>query len=93
MACVVAASAQAGDWYPVDVDVWEPPFNPDRQRVVRSYVPLEKASRAWNLCVLFPHLKDAYWLAVNYGLVAEARRLGVELRATFRSGGIGGEFG
>jgi protein TorT len=27
--------------------------------------------------VLYPHLKDAYWLSVNHGMVQEASRLGV----------------
>ena len=82
----VPATARAQDWYPVDVDVWDPPFNTERQRVQKSYVPLEKADKRWNLCVSIPHLKDAYWLAVNYGLVDEARRLGVNL-AIFEAGG------
>jgi len=42
-----------------------------------DYRPLARAERAWRLCVLYPHLKDAYWLSVNYGMVEEARRLGV----------------
>ena len=29
---------------------------------------------------MYPHLKDSYWLAVNYGMVEEARALGVGLR-------------
>jgi protein TorT len=79
-------AAQARDWYPLEVDVWEPPFNTERHRVQKSYVPLEKAERRWNLCVSIPHLKDAYWLAVNFGLVDEARRLGVNL-AIYEAGG------
>jgi protein TorT len=79
-------AAEARDWYPLEVDVWDPPFNTDRQRVQKSYVPLEKAERRWNLCVSIPHLKDAYWLAVNFGLVDEARRLGVNL-AIYEAGG------
>ena len=43
-----------------------------------EYVPLEKAEKAWNLCVLFPHLQDSYWLSVNYGIAEEAKRLGVK---------------
>ena len=82
----VSGAAQARDWYPVEVDVWEPPFNTQRQRVQKSYVPLQKAEKRWNLCVSIPHLKDAYWLAVNFGLVDEARRLGVNL-AIYEAGG------
>jgi protein TorT len=76
----------AAEWYPVEVESWNPPFNPSRQRVRETYVALDKASRRWNLCVSIPHLKDDYWLAVNYGLVDEARRLGVNL-AIYEAGG------
>ena len=30
-------------------------------------------------CASYPHLKDSYWLSVNYGMVEEARRLGIAL--------------
>jgi len=78
--------AGARDWFPVEVDVWDPPYNTERQRLQKSYVPLEKAARRWNICVSIPHLKDAYWLAVNFGLVEEARRMGVNL-AIYEAGG------
>ncbi|GAB1364615.1 TMAO reductase system periplasmic protein TorT [Rhodobacter sp.] len=42
-----------------------------------AYQPLERAARPWKLCILYPHLKDAYWLSVNYGMAQEAARLGV----------------
>lgn len=45
-----------------------------------SPAPARPASRPWTLCVVVPHVKDAYWLGVNHGMVEEARRLGVELR-------------
>ena len=45
-----------------------------------DYAPLPSASRDWTICVSYPHLKDAYWLSVNYGMVEEARRLGVSFR-------------
>ncbi len=85
--CLTATGSQAGKaWYPVEVDVWEPPFNTRQQRSQQRYTPLDKASRRWNICVSIPHLKDAYWIAVNYGLIAEARRLGVGL-SLFQAGG------
>jgi protein TorT len=80
----VAQSARI--WYPVEVDVWKPPFNTSQQREPHQYTPLEKSSRRWNICVSIPHLKDAYWLAVNYGLIAEARRLNVGL-SLYEAGG------
>jgi protein TorT len=73
-------------WYPVQVDVWQPPFNQTRQRVQRQYTALHKAENAWRICVSIPHLKDAYWLGVNHGLVEEARRLGVAL-SLYQAGG------
>lgn len=73
-------------WYPAEVDVWEPPFKDAAQRTHQSYVPLEKAHRKWRIYVYIPHLKDAYWLGVNYGLIDEARRLGVSL-SIYEAGG------
>lgn len=43
-------------------------------------LPALAAARPWQLCAVYPHLKDSYWLAVNYGMVEEARALGVGLR-------------
>ncbi|MBF0280917.1 MAG: TMAO reductase system periplasmic protein TorT [SAR324 cluster bacterium] len=77
--CCSLSTFAAKAWYPINVDVWDPPFNTERKRVQKSYVPLEKAAKPWKICVSIPHLKDAYWLAVNYGLVDEARRMGVSL--------------
>ena len=51
-----------------------------------NYHPLERAERPWQLCVLYPHLKDAYWLSVNFGMVEEAARLGVGFNL-FEAGG------
>jgi protein TorT len=71
---------------PFPVDVWEPPFNQQRQHVRRQYVPLTHASREWRVCASIPHLKDDYWLAVNAALIQGARRLGVRLDL-FEAGG------
>ena len=37
-------------------------------------IPLSEINKTWNICVLLPHLKDAYWIAVDYGLYLEAKR-------------------
>jgi protein TorT len=73
-------------WYPLEVDVWNPPFNDERQREQKMYTPLDKAQKKWRIRVFIPHLKDAYWLGVNYGLIDEARRLGIRL-SIFEAGG------
>ncbi|MDI6025222.1 TMAO reductase system periplasmic protein TorT [Corticibacterium sp. UT-5YL-CI-8] len=80
-AVLVAAPANAEDkWYPAMVDVWDPPFNAENKIIQEEYVPLDKAEKAWKICVSYPHLKDSYWLASNYGVIAEARRLGVQIQ-------------
>lgn len=62
------------------------PFDSNSPAVPLTYRPLDRATRPWRLCVLYPHLKDAYWLSVNYGMVEEARRLGVGFDV-FEAGG------
>src|SRR3984893_13980574 len=75
-------------WYPVAIDVWSPPFNAEHQHTVQQYVPPERASLPWRICASIPHLKDDYWLAVNFGLVDEAKRLGIALNL-YEAGGYG----
>jgi protein TorT len=89
IACLLSIPIQghaADEAAPFPVDVWEPPFNQQRQHVRKQYVPLAHASKPWQLCASIPHLKDDYWLAVNFGLIQEARRLGVRLNL-FEAGG------
>lgn len=62
------------------------PFDDASAAVPIHYVPLDHAARPWRFCILYPHLKDAYWLSVNYGMVEEARRLGVAFDV-FEAGG------
>ncbi|XHF83206.1 TMAO reductase system periplasmic protein TorT [Vibrio sp. HN007] len=38
------------------------------------------------VCTIYPHLKDSYWLSVNYGMVMEAEAAGLELKV-LESGG------
>ncbi|MBV7298242.1 TMAO reductase system periplasmic protein TorT [Enterovibrio paralichthyis] len=75
-----SAVAQSENWYPYTVDVWTTPFDMSSPREVMQYQPVEKASKPWDICVSFPHLKDAYWTAVNYGVVDEAKRAGVGMQ-------------
>ena len=44
---VAVAQAQAGDWYPYPVEVWDPPFNMESPRTTVEYTPLDKASKPW----------------------------------------------
>lgn len=81
MTVLAAGPASAGsNWYPYPVQQWIPPFNMASPRTTVDYVPLKKAAKKWNICVSFPHMKDAYWLAVDYGITAEARSEGVRMQ-------------
>ena len=79
MPLAIPASAFADDWYPYEAEEVTPAFSADGTVSEVTYSPLEKAEKAWNICVSFPHMKDAYWLGVNYGVAAEAERLGVAM--------------
>ncbi|WP_272001930.1 TMAO reductase system periplasmic protein TorT [Roseovarius sp. ZX-A-9] len=50
----------------------------DGKAEITPYTGLEKAEKPWHICVLFPHMKDSYWVGVNYGIVDQARKLGVK---------------
>ncbi|MCB1379940.1 MAG: TMAO reductase system periplasmic protein TorT [Alphaproteobacteria bacterium] len=83
MVLAVSPAAAEDTW---TIDTWSPPF--DYQGVPRSvqYQPLTKAIRPWRICASYPHLKDSYWLSVNYGMVERARRLGISLRVVEAGG-------
>ncbi len=42
-----------------------------------TYAMAAPASRSWHIAFLFPHIKDPYWIGCSYGVISEARRLGV----------------
>lgn len=80
LGCSLTAAAQDKKWWPLDV------FDGLAQGKVISYSPVEKAQKPWKLCVLFPHMKDSFWAGVDYGIVDEARRLGVNV-VIYEAGG------
>jgi protein TorT len=56
------------------------PFNVKIQTVTSTqYTPLTTAKKPWRVCALVPHLKDAYWIGIDYGLVSQASQLGINL--------------
>lgn len=79
---LAAPAAQAAEpWWPVKV------YDMDSGKPVEiDYVPLPKAEKPWNVCVLFPHMKDTFWVAVDYGIVEEAKRVGVNM-TLYEAGG------
>jgi protein TorT len=74
------AIAADGEKWSYPVEVWDPPFDMASPRTTVDYEPLDQAAEKWDLCVSFPHMKDAYWMAVDYGVVDEAERQGVRLQ-------------
>lgn len=58
----------------------------DRQHEPVAFVPPPHAQRNWKLCALYPSLKDAYWLSINYGMVRQAKASGVTLKVFEASG-------
>lgn len=56
------------------------PDSADINKVTEGeWVLLDKAKQKWRLCASLPTMKDPYWKAVDYGLVTQAKRIGVEL--------------
>ncbi|SKA79398.1 monosaccharide ABC transporter substrate-binding protein, CUT2 family [Agreia bicolorata] len=49
-------------------------------------IPTSDVTEKWSVCVLFPHLKDPYWAATNYGTLEEAQRDGIDYQL-FEAGG------
>ncbi len=83
----MVAIVQAGkQWYPYPVELSSPQGTSQGRDQVIDYTPLEKAARDWSVCAVFPHMKDSYWLAVNFGLASEAKRMGVQMRL-YEAGG------
>ncbi len=83
---ILGGSAFAADWFPYKAEEVTPPFSANGKSSPVEYVPLDKASKPWKICVSFPHMKDAYWLGVDYGVVEEAKRLGVKLNVVEAGG-------
>ncbi|SON51685.1 periplasmic sensory protein associated with the TorRS two-component regulatory system [Vibrio tapetis subsp. tapetis] len=54
--------------------------------LIISGTQVSSAYASEKLCAIYPHLKDSYWLSVNYGMVDEAKKLGLELKV-LESGG------
>lgn len=73
----LSGSCRAADSWALES--WSPPFDYRGTPSEISYQPLEKARKHWHICASYPHLKDSYWLSVNYGMVRHARKIGISL--------------
>lgn len=86
MSAMLPAALAGKQWYPYKVELPAEAGTPKGENVVIDYTPLEKAAQGWSICAVFPHMKDSYWLAVNFGLCCEIKRLGVQMRL-YEAGG------
>ncbi len=77
------AEAEEGPW---KLESWSRPFDYTSPTELIDYQPLQSATRKWRICASYPHLKDSYWLSVNFGMVGEAERLGIALRVVEAGG-------
>ncbi len=79
---VSSGGAQADDWSFKVANVIA------GKKVDAAWTPIQpsKVTKPWRICALFPHLKDSYWLAADYGIVAEAKRDHVHLQL-YEAGG------
>lgn len=99
---IAAGNPAAWDADPVATYSIFPPLKPGGTaddawatgRVVRGYFNMKApASKPWRIAFLFPHIKDPYWVGCNYGVITEAKRLGVAVRIFVADGydDIGGQ--
>ncbi len=73
-----APEGATNDWAPITVDSWAG-LAMDSERTTVEYEPLDAATEPWNICVSVPHVKDAYWLGMNYGVAQQAEAANVNL--------------
>lgn len=68
------------------VQAWPAPYDYSGTPRTVLFKPLTRAARPWRICASYPHLKDAYWISVNYGMVDQAQRTGIQLAVTDAGG-------
>ncbi len=54
--------------------------------ILEDWMYPENAIEGTRIAVLFPHLKDPYWIAVYYGIQKEAERLGIGIELHMAGG-------
>lgn len=78
--------AAADEFAPIPVQSVFPPLKPNGTadeglasgRVVGGHYGMAAPARKpWRIAFLFPHLKDPYWTGCSYGVISEAKRLGI----------------
>jgi periplasmic protein TorT len=81
LAAAIAPAAAETPWFPMKVyDASSGTPKP------AEYTPLARAEKPYKLCVLFPHMKDSFWVAVAYGIVKQAEAMNVNM-TLYEAGG------
>ena len=84
-----ATSAGTGDaWFPLTVEVTDGGVNAASLPVL--YEPLPEARNKWSVCVAMPQITGSLWRAIDFGLIDEARRLGIRMQI-YEAGRYAGE--
>src|SRR5688572_4493525 len=85
MSLFTASAVQAADTWTYPVLVIEPPLVAvgstevtATHNVYEALNPSE-VTKKWRICISMPNMNDDYYVAMNYGAVEEAKRLGVEM--------------
>lgn len=78
----LVASIGSEDWaFPVQViDCATPGCGGAAKAGVYTPIPKADITQKWFLCAALPHVKDPYWVGIDYALVTEAQRSGVKLQ-------------
>ncbi|BCS89158.1 TMAO reductase system periplasmic protein TorT [Pseudodesulfovibrio sediminis] len=85
------AEAQETAWWPLQVKSYYGRYDTRQKQAghasaslnspkLEEWVPPPPPDTPITLGVCLPHMKDAYWVALNFGIIDEARRLGVGIR-------------
>lgn len=93
------ALAEDAVWWPIQVKSYYGEYDASQKKPghvsaslrrpkLEEWVPPGLASKSYRIGVSFPHLKDSYWVAVNYGIIREASRFGVGVTLV-EAGGYG----
>lgn len=77
----VALAAESLEKFPVELVVDGKKQDADWKLIKKSEI-----TKPWNICVLFPHLKDSYWVAADYGVADEIERTGTAM-TLYEAGG------
>lgn len=77
------AASQSADWSFPATYVHT---NGTKQNATYQPLPASEVTKHYRICVLFPHMKDSYWLAADYGVVAESMRDHLKMHL-FQAGG------